>query len=114
MKYIRPLYRAMFASPSKWSRDVAVDTFYKNKEFYHPIAAKLIAYDMTKSSSSSSSSSLSGGGGAGRFLSSLRAWVSSRIQKLKQASSSRSAGVIAGVAATVAIGALVRRRRSRK
>lgn len=111
MKYIRPLYRAMFASPSKWSRDVAVDTFYKNKEFYHPIAAKLIAYDLTKSSSSSS---LSGGGGAGRFLSSLRAWVSSRIQKLKQASSSRSAGVIVGVAATVAIGALARRRRSRK
>jgi len=46
MKYIRPLYRAMFASLS--SRDIAVDTFLKNKEFYHPIATKLIAYDLTR------------------------------------------------------------------
>lgn len=49
MKYIRPLYRAMFASPS--GRKVAVDTFLKNKDFYHPIAAKMIAYDMTRKQS---------------------------------------------------------------
>ena len=49
MKYIRPLYRAMFASSS--SREIAVDTFVKNKDFYHPIASKMIAYDMTKGGS---------------------------------------------------------------
>ncbi len=51
MKYIRPLYRAMFASSSK-ARGIAVDTFIKNKDFYHPIASKMIAYDMTKNQGS--------------------------------------------------------------
>jgi leukotriene-A4 hydrolase len=45
MKYIRPLYRALFASSS--GRNIAVDTFLKHKDFYHPIASKMIAYDMT-------------------------------------------------------------------
>lgn len=46
MKYIRPLYRAMFASST--GREIAIDTFLKHKDFYHPIASKMIAYDMTK------------------------------------------------------------------
>jgi len=45
MKYIPPLYRAKFASSS--GREIAVDTFLKHKEFYYPIASKMIAYDMT-------------------------------------------------------------------
>lgn len=45
MKYIRPLYRAMFSSSS--GKEFAVDTFLKHKDFYHPIASKMIAYDMT-------------------------------------------------------------------
>jgi|AntRauTorckE5430_2_1112549.scaffolds.fasta_scaffold01011_6 leukotriene-A4 hydrolase len=44
MKYIRPLYRALFASAA--GREIGVETFLKNKDFYHPIASKMIAYDM--------------------------------------------------------------------
>jgi len=51
MKYVRPLYRAMFSSSD--ARDIAVETFLKNKDFYHPIASKMIAYDMTKGQSRS-------------------------------------------------------------
>ena len=39
----------MFASSS--AREIAIDTFVKNKDFYHPIASKMIAYDMTKGGS---------------------------------------------------------------
>ena len=46
-----PLYRAMFSSSD--ARDIAVETFLKNKDFYHPIASKMIAYDMTKGQSRS-------------------------------------------------------------
>jgi leukotriene-A4 hydrolase len=46
MKYIRPLYRAMFES--KMARPLAVQTFINHKDFYHPIAAKMVAYDMSK------------------------------------------------------------------
>mmetsp|Transcript_12308 Transcript_12308/g.13860 ORF Transcript_12308/g.13860 Transcript_12308/m.13860 type:complete len:682 (+) Transcript_12308:97-2142(+) len=45
MKYVRPLYRAMFQSTDK-AKKIAIDTFMKNKDFYHPIAAKMIAMDM--------------------------------------------------------------------
>ncbi|KAL7531947.1 hypothetical protein ACHAWF_007302 [Thalassiosira exigua] len=44
MKFVRPLYRALFRS--KMGKDVAVSTFLENKEFYHPIAAKMIAADL--------------------------------------------------------------------
>jgi leukotriene-A4 hydrolase len=50
MKYIRPLYRAMFES--KISRALAVETFINHKDFYHPIAAKMVAYDMSKKKAS--------------------------------------------------------------
>lgn len=46
MKYVRPLYRAMFES--KMARALAVETFIKHKDFYHPIAAKMVAFDMSK------------------------------------------------------------------
>ena len=44
MKYIRPLYRALFNSCL--GKDIAVATFLRNKDFYHPIAAKMIAADL--------------------------------------------------------------------
>ncbi|KAL7533149.1 hypothetical protein ACHAWF_004363 [Thalassiosira exigua] len=44
MKFVRPLYRALFRS--KMGKDVAVSTFLENKDFYHPIAAKMIATDL--------------------------------------------------------------------
>lgn len=44
MKYIRPLYRAMFASST--GRELAVEIFLKHKDFYHPIASKMIAHDI--------------------------------------------------------------------
>jgi len=44
MKYIRPLYRSLFAS--KMGKDIAVSTFLANKESYHPIAAKMVATDL--------------------------------------------------------------------
>lgn len=46
MKYIRPLYRAMYESDI--GRNLAVQTFLSNKDFYHPIATKMVAYDMSK------------------------------------------------------------------
>lgn len=46
MKYIRPLYRAMFESDT--ARSLSVQTFLKYKYFYHPIATKMVAYDMSK------------------------------------------------------------------
>lgn len=44
MKYVRPLYRALHES--KMGKDLAVDAFLKNKDFYHPICAKMIASDL--------------------------------------------------------------------
>jgi leukotriene-A4 hydrolase len=44
MKFVRPLYRAMFASPEM--KDLAVRLFLDNKDFYHPIGAKMIASDL--------------------------------------------------------------------
>jgi len=45
MKYVRPLYRALF----EWApvgRHLAVQTFLSSKDFYHPIAAKMLATDL--------------------------------------------------------------------
>mmetsp|Transcript_3578 Transcript_3578/g.8032 ORF Transcript_3578/g.8032 Transcript_3578/m.8032 type:complete len:431 (+) Transcript_3578:381-1673(+) len=44
MKFVRPLYRALFHS--EMGRDIAVSTFLENKDFYHPIAAKMVASDL--------------------------------------------------------------------
>jgi leukotriene-A4 hydrolase len=44
MKFVRPLYRALFQSAM--GKELAVSTFIKNRDFYHPIAAKMIATDL--------------------------------------------------------------------
>jgi leukotriene-A4 hydrolase len=44
MKFVRPLYRALFAS--EMGKDIAVSVFLSNKDFYHPIGAKMIASDL--------------------------------------------------------------------
>lgn len=44
MKFTRPLYRALFKS--KIGKDLAVATFLKHKDFYHPIGVKMIAQDL--------------------------------------------------------------------
>lgn len=44
MKFVRPLYRALYQSPM--GKQVAVETFLDNKDFYHPICAKMIATDL--------------------------------------------------------------------
>lgn len=44
MKFVRPLYRALFES--RVGKSIAVKTFLANEEFYHPIAAKMIARDL--------------------------------------------------------------------
>lgn len=44
MKFVRPLYRSLFQS--KIGKELAVSTFTKNIDFYHPIAAKMIATDL--------------------------------------------------------------------
>ena len=46
MKFVRPLYRALFHSDM--GKDTAVSTFLENKDFYHPIAAKMIAADLVE------------------------------------------------------------------
>jgi len=45
MKFVRPLYRALYKSDM--GKDVALKTFLANREFYHPIAAKMVAVDMS-------------------------------------------------------------------
>jgi leukotriene-A4 hydrolase len=42
MKYVRPLYREL----SKSRPGLAVETFARNKEYYHSIAQKMIARDL--------------------------------------------------------------------
>ena len=44
MKFVRPLYRALFQSAM--GKELAVSTFIENRDFYHPIAAKMIATDL--------------------------------------------------------------------
>jgi len=45
MKYVRPLYRAM-RDAGEETRALARTTFLANREFYHPIAAKMVAGDL--------------------------------------------------------------------
>jgi leukotriene-A4 hydrolase len=44
MKFTRPLYRALYKS--KMGKDLAVTTFLKHKDFYHPICSKMVALDL--------------------------------------------------------------------
>jgi leukotriene-A4 hydrolase len=44
MKFLRPLYRALFRS--KMGRQLALDTFQEARASYHPIAAKMVAQDL--------------------------------------------------------------------
>ena len=76
MKFVRPLYRALFNSVK--GKDVAIATFLENKDFYHPIAAKMLATDLgvamgqkEKSNMSSSSSSSKSSGDGGKLQKSL-------------------------------------------
>lgn len=48
MKYLRPLYRALYKS--KTGRGPAVEVFQAAKSSYHPIAAKMVASDLGVSS----------------------------------------------------------------
>ena len=50
MKYVRSLYRAMRDSPGRRGREAAVNAFAGRKDFYHPIAAKMVASDMMEAS----------------------------------------------------------------
>lgn len=44
MKYIRPLYKELYAKEE--SKELAVTTFQENRAFYHPIAAAQLAKDL--------------------------------------------------------------------
>jgi len=44
LKFARPLYRALYKS--KMGKNLAVSTFLKYKDFYHPIGVKMIAQDL--------------------------------------------------------------------
>ena len=44
MKFVRPLYRELFASSI--GRKTALDTFAEWKTNYHPIASKMLAQDL--------------------------------------------------------------------
>ena len=46
MKYVRPLYRALRDSGSE-NRSLAISTFLANADFYHPIASKMLANDLS-------------------------------------------------------------------
>ena len=42
MKFVRPLFRAL----NKVNRDLALETFAKNKDFYHPICKGMVEKDL--------------------------------------------------------------------
>jgi leukotriene-A4 hydrolase len=44
MKFLRPLYRALFKSAM--GRQAALDTFRACRASYHPIAQKMVAVDL--------------------------------------------------------------------
>ena len=44
MKFVRPLYRALFQS--EMGKEIAKKTFVEHYNFYHPIAAKMLASDL--------------------------------------------------------------------
>jgi len=44
MKYLRPLFRALFKS--KMGKDAAIEAFKQNEDSYHPIAKKMVAADL--------------------------------------------------------------------
>lgn len=44
MKFVRPLYRALFLSD--FGKDTAVATFLEHRDFYHPVCAKMLAKDL--------------------------------------------------------------------
>jgi leukotriene-A4 hydrolase len=44
MKFVRPLYRELFAWEEQ--KAVAVETFQEWRSNYHPIAAKMLAQDL--------------------------------------------------------------------
>lgn len=58
MKYVRPLYRALFESECPFTKLTAIEAFEANKDFYHPIAAKMIAKDLELEDGYNSSSPL--------------------------------------------------------
>ena len=45
MKFVRPLYRDLFNCPGG-GKTLATETFLKNKQIYHGIAAMMIARDL--------------------------------------------------------------------
>ncbi len=42
MKFVRPLFRAL----NKVNRDLALETFVKNRDFYHPICRGMVEKDL--------------------------------------------------------------------
>jgi len=51
MKFVRPLYKALYKS--EMGKELAVTTFLDHKDFYHPIATKMIATDLSVGSKKS-------------------------------------------------------------
>lgn len=47
MKFTRPLYKALYRS--NMGSELAVETFLKHKEMYHPICTKMVASDLSVS-----------------------------------------------------------------
>ena len=45
MKFVRPLYRSLFACGNK-GKSLAIETFTKHRLYYHSIAQKMVAKDL--------------------------------------------------------------------
>ena len=46
MKFVRPLYCSLYRS--SMGKQLAVETFLENKDFYHPICVKMVAADLSE------------------------------------------------------------------
>lgn len=44
MKYCRPVFKALYGCPE--GRQLALDTYAGNRQFYHPIASRMIEKDL--------------------------------------------------------------------
>lgn len=117
MKFVRPLYRALHQSKMGRETNVAVETFLEHRDFYHPIAAKMVALDLGLTSSTTSSTTE----GVDTEETTTKEEKEAGADEAKASSSDRtegswrrgaavSAGAVAAVAVVVAF-VLLRRRR---
>ena len=103
MKFVRPLYRALFAS--KMGKAAAIKTFQENRSFYHNIAVKMIATDMGLGDAGAAGASAAGEAGEGKGEGAVSSWRSGK------AGATTTGAIVAAVAVSVVLGMVLMKKR---